>query len=437
VLDLQNDGLPAQTLAQFFTRPELAARPVILADESGQIGIRDMHRLAVLAREQGARLILSGDTRQHGAVAASDALVLLERYARVPVAKLKTIRRQDPRLVERPDKKAVAAYRSAVRLASRGKAPEALDALDRLGWVREHRPEEGRRLLAESYLQSLERRERPLIAAQTWQEVDAVNAAVRAALSDAGRLGSSVRLPAYRAADLTGAEKQDAESYPAGTKVYFLRTYGRYRRGDICPVAGANANGVILLKSGRCTTLSYRYADRVAPVQERILDLAPGDRLQLKMNGRSLDGQPLANGELVTVREILPTGAIAVETDRGRRKTLGAGQRIFNYGYATTSYGSQGKTVDTVLFSDAGSKLATHQKQFYVTISRGRRRALIFTPDKAALRRAVAAEGHRPLASEAAKQGAAARHRLTVGDWHRNESAGLAPKAAINAGIRR
>jgi conjugative relaxase-like TrwC/TraI family protein len=437
VLDLQNDGLPAQTLAQFFTRPELAARAVILADESGQIGIRDMHRLAVLAREQGARLILSGDTRQHGAVAASDALVLLERYARVPVAKLRTIRRQDPRLVERADKKAVAAYRSAVRLASRGKAPEALDALDRLGWVREHHPEEGRRLLAESYLQSLDRRERPLIAAQTWREVDAVNAAVRAALGDAGRLGPSVRLPSYRTADLTAAEKQDADSYPAGAKVYFLRTYGRYRRGEICPVAGANANGVILLKSGRRTTLSYRYADRVAPVEERILDLAPGDRLQLKMNGRSLDGQPLANGELVTIREILPSGAIAVETDRGRRKTLGAGQRIFNYGYATTSYGSQGKTVDTVLFSDAGSKLATHQKQFYVTISRGRRRALIFTPDKAALRRAVAAEGHRPLAIEGAKQGPAVRHRAAVADWHRKEIARLTSKPAQNAGIRR
>ena len=437
VIDLQNDGLPAQTLAQFFNRSELPERAVILADESGQIGIRDMHRLAVLARDRGARLILSGDTRQHGAVAASDALVLLERYARVPVAKLKTIRRQDPRLVERSEKKAVAAYRSAVRLASRGRAPEALDALDRLGWVREHRPEEGRRLLAQSYLQSLERRERPLIAAQTWREVDAVNAAVRAAMNDTGRLGPSVRLSSYRAADLTAAEKQDADSYPTGTKVFFLRSYGRHRRGEICPVAGANAKGVILRRNGRRTTLSYRYAERLAPVEERALDLAPGDRLQLKMNGRSLDGQPLANGELVTVREIRPDGAITVETDRGRRKILGPGQRVFNYGYATTSYGSQGKTVDTVLFSDAGSRAATHQKQFYVTISRGRRRALIFTPDKAALRRAVSAEGHRILAIEGAKQGPAARRHAAITDWHRHRRAGPIASPAQTTGIRR
>jgi ATP-dependent exoDNAse (exonuclease V) alpha subunit len=419
VLDLQNDGLPAQTLAQFLTHPVLPERAVILADESGQIGIRDMHRLAVIVQASGARLILSGDTRQHGAVAASDALVLLERYARVPVAKLKTIRRQDPRLVKRAERKAVAAYRSAVRLASRGRAADALDALDRLGWVLEHQPEEGRRLLAQGYLQSLDRGERPLIAAQTWSEVDAVNDAVRAALDAARRLGLSTRLSSYRAADLTAAEKQDAGSYPEGTQVFFLRAYGRHRCGDICPVAGANARGLTLLKNGRRTTLSYRYTDRLVPVQERPMELSPGDRLQLKMNGRSLDGRTIANGELVTVREILPDGAIAVESDRKVRKILGPRQRVFNYGYATTSYGSQGKTVDTVLFSDAGSRLATHQKQFYVTISRGRRRAFIFTPDKAALRRAVSAEGNRTLAIEGARQGPAARRRASPTDWHR------------------
>ena len=50
---------------------------------------------------------------------------------------------------------------------------------------------------------------------------------MRGALNEAGRLGPSARLSSYRAADLTAAEKQDAGSYPPGTKVFFLRTYGR------------------------------------------------------------------------------------------------------------------------------------------------------------------------------------------------------------------
>lgn len=123
VLDLERDGLPAQTLARALADGSVPPRAAILLDEASQVGIRDLSRLTELARKANARLILSGDTRQHGAVAASDALVLLERYAGLPVAKLRTIRRQDPSLVpSREEKRAVAQYRLAVKLASRGKA---------------------------------------------------------------------------------------------------------------------------------------------------------------------------------------------------------------------------------------------------------------------------------------------------------------------------
>jgi len=133
------------------------------------------------------------------------------------------------------------------------------------------------------------------------------------------------------------------------------------------------------------------------------MEIAPGDRLQIKWNGRSTDDQPLVNGELVTVRGIFADGRISVENDRGLTKVLGPEQRLFNYGYAMTSYSSQGKTVDTVLFADSGCKPATNQKQWYVTISRARRRILVFTPDKAALRQTIAADGHRQLAVEVPK----------------------------------
>jgi ATP-dependent exoDNAse (exonuclease V) alpha subunit len=143
------------------------------------------------------------------------------------------------------------------------------------------------------------------------------------------------------------------------------------------------------------------------------MEIASGDRLQIKWNGRSSDNQPLVNGELVTVQGLLADGRISVENDRGQKKVLGPEQRLFNYGYAMTSYSSQGKTVDTVLFADSGCKQATNQKQWYVTISRARRRILIFTPDKAALRQTIAADGHRPLAIEGQKIAQAnARHRV-------------------------
>ena len=56
---------------------------VVVVDEAGQIGGRQMLELMRLVRERNARMILSGDTRQHGAVEASDALLAIERHAGV------------------------------------------------------------------------------------------------------------------------------------------------------------------------------------------------------------------------------------------------------------------------------------------------------------------------------------------------------------------
>ena len=89
-----------------------------------------------------------------------------------------------------------------------------------------------------------------------------------------------------------------------------------------------------------------------------------------------------------------------IELSDGR--VLNKSFREFLPGYAVTSYGSQGRTVDYVLFSDSTVKAATNAQQWYVTISRGRRGVRIFTSDKEQLRENVARSGHRPLAMELA-----------------------------------
>jgi len=73
-------------------------------------------------------------------------------------------------------------------------------------------------------------------------------------------------------------------------------------------------------------------------------------------------------------------------------------------GYAVTSYASQGKSVDHVLFSDSAVKAATNQQQWYVTISRGKKGVQIFTADKIQLRQNVLRSGGRELALDIAKE---------------------------------
>ncbi len=95
-----------------------------------------------------------------------------------------------------------------------------------------------------------------------------------------------------------------------------LQRYGRFAKGELCPIAGTKERGLVLIKDGRRSTMSYQYANRVAVAAEKEIEVAPGDRLQLKFNGKSKEGHSIANGELVTVRRINADGSLKVEDDR-------------------------------------------------------------------------------------------------------------------------
>lgn len=399
VSDLSADGLPAQTVSRFLASGSLELGAVVIIDEAGQIGAKQLQAVIGRVAAQRGRLILSGDTRQHGAVAASDALRAIESYGGVRAAEIQTIRRQDPdRAKSASEREQILRYRAAVKAASAGDVAGSFATLDRLGWVRELREDERRAALSAEYLGATKRGESALVVAQTWAEVRSVNDAIRGELRKAGQLGTGRTVETFQAIDATTAQKRDPAFYAPGQRIYFVQQYGRCRSGDCLEVAGTTARGLVVLKNGRRSHVSFRYADRFAVVQGVPLEMAPGDRVQLKFNGRSAEGRALDNGELVTVRALHSSGEIAVECHDGSTKTLSAAQRLFNRGYAVTSYASQGKTVDTVIFSDAANRAATNENQWYVTISRGRKRVVVFTSDKATLQENARRLAPRPLA---------------------------------------
>jgi hypothetical protein len=409
VQDLQADGLRAGTLAHFLQQKQLARDAVVIVDEAGQIGARQLAELIRLVRANHGRLILSGDTRQHGAVAASDALRAIEKHAGLKPAVIQTIRRQDPKLGESTQQRTfIRAYRKAVKAAAGGNVAASFDALDRLGCIRVVGDENRRHALASEYLAAIERKEKALVVAQTREEVRNVNEVIRAKLREAGKLGAGANFTTYEPVDLGEAQKRDSRFYREGQYACFIRGYGRFARGELCPIVGANERGVVIEKNGVQSTMSYRYTDRLTVAVAKETEIAVGDRLQLKFNGQSVEGLRLNNGELVTVCEVTPDGSLVVEAGAGARKTLAPAQRLLVRGYAVTSYGSQGKTVDTVMLADAGNRAATDAHQWYVTISRGRKRVLVFTPDKEALRVHVQQAGERALAMDLKPEGAPA-----------------------------
>jgi len=387
-------------VASFLLKGELPERAVVVVDEAGQIGGRQMLDLMRLARERNARVILSGDTRQHGAVESSDALRAIERHSGVRPIELHTIRRQDPTLGRDADERArIRQYRKAVESAAAGKMGESFERLDNMDAVVSCGLGEQADKLADEYLRLAEQNASAVVISQTWTEVHRVNSRVRDALKAKGLLGAKdTTVQVFDRLDLTNAQKRDERFYPQDAVIVFNQKVREAALGAKGKVAGILKSSVLVEVDGRFVTVSNKMLDRISICQPRELPIAEGDRLHLKANRRLASGRRVTNGEIITAKAVHADGAIELSDGRVLDKSF----REFLPGYAVTSYGSQGKTVDYVLFSDSTIKAATNTQQWYVTISRGRRGIRIFTSDKEQLRENVARSGHRPLAMELA-----------------------------------
>ena len=399
IVDMERDGFPSPTtVTNFLLKRELVGGAVIVVDEAGQIGGRQMSELLRLARERNARVILSGDTRQHGAVEASDALLAIERYSGIKPVELHTIRRQDPALGRsKKESSEIKRYRKAVEVAAAGKLAESFERLDKMGAVVSCGLGEQADKLADEYVRLTEEKASAVVVSQTWAEVHRVNSKVRDGLKGKGLLGANdVMVQALDKLDLTNAQKRDKRFYPQDAVIVFNQKVRQTEPGMRGKLAGIRKASVLVEIDGKCVTVSNKVLDKITVCLPRGIPVAQGDKLHLKANRKLVSGARVTNGELVAVKSVQPNGKIELADGRILDKSF----REFLPGYAVTSYGSQGKTVDYVLFSDSTIKAATNAQQWYVTISRGRRGVRIFTPDKEQLRENLARSGHRPLALE-------------------------------------
>jgi len=402
-LDLKKSFGDTQTVSEFLAQRQMLPGSVVIVDEAGQMGGGQMRELLNFAKMNQGRVILSGDTRQHGAVEASDALRAIERYAGLEAARLTRIRRQNPKAGEtKSERKRIKQYRAAVQKAQHGQYAESFDRLEKLGAVVECQTiDEQRERLVADYLALSGKKKSTVIVSQTWSEIREINERIRIGLQMAGLIGKNNSMAkAYERLDLTEAQKRDKRFYPVNGVIVFNRETGDFAKGEVGRLLVVTPTHLLVKSERREQKVSFKLLNRITVCQPVEMMLAEGDRLQLKANASLSSGKELVNGELVTVKAVNPNGQIELSDGR----VLPASYREFVRGYAVTSYGSQGKTVEHVLFSDSAVKAATNNQQWLVTISRGTRAVKIFTQNKEQLRENVTRLGDRELAIEFVKQ---------------------------------
>jgi Ti-type conjugative transfer relaxase TraA len=253
-------GIASRTIASLeyawkAEREQLTSKDVLVIDEAGMIGSRQMERVLSAARVAGAKVVLIGDPEQLQAIEAGAAFrALAERHG---AAEITTVRRQhEPwqrdatrELATGRTEQALERYAAAGMVMAADTRAEARVALV-AGWdaARQERPEKSR-----------------IILAYTRDDVRDLNELARAQLRAAGEL---------RTPDQVVQTERGARAFAAGDRIMFQRNE-RGLGGD-----GRGRDGVAV-KNGTLGT---------------VLEVASsGERLTVR-----LDGQDKGSGREVT-----------------------------------------------------------------------------------------------------------------------------------------
>jgi conjugative relaxase-like TrwC/TraI family protein len=395
---LRSEGFAeADTVAKFLADERLQASAhgqVLWIDEAGLVGTRSLAKVFQLAGALDARIILSGDVRQHGPVDRGLPLRLLETEAGMVSAEIKTIRRQGGR------------YRDAVRLLSDGLTIEGFDVLADLGWVREVGDGERNAILADEYHVNLASGKTALVVAPTHAEGRLVTDAIRSTLRDSGLLATDEHVYTRLVVkNLTVAERRLPTHYAIGDAIEFQTRAPGFHLGVRYTVSRVGRSSVAVVDaSGLASVLPLKHAERFSVYTSHAIPIAVGDRIRITKNGWSVGRKSrLDNGRLDTVTGFTADGEIELTS----RAVLGRDFGHFAHGYAITSLASQGKTVDRVLLAVSSLSFpATGKEQFYVSASRGRERVTVFTDDRDALRTAILRSDPKTSATELVRDGA-------------------------------
>ena len=183
-------GIESRTLASLESawrngKDELSSRDVLVIDEAGMIGSRQLGRVLEAAEQAGAKVVLLGDDKQLAAIEAGAALRGVVQQ--VGAAEITEVRRQ----------KAAWAREAAEKFA-RGCVADGLAAYAQRGHVQmQETRETARKALAATYVGD-QGKGSQIILAHANTDVQALNQAVREARKERGELAESARFMAER-----------------------------------------------------------------------------------------------------------------------------------------------------------------------------------------------------------------------------------------------
>ena len=170
------------TIAKLLKDKSLAENSILIIDEAGQVGTKDLRKIIDLVNSKKSKLILVGEDKQLDAIEHGGALKYLSQPKILGTTRVETIKRQR----EPWAREVVANFRD-------GKADKALQVLDEKGLLNfSDNAEKTKDLLVEKWnnYRINNPHKKSLLLAQRWQDVTQLNDKVRSILQAEGKIDS-------------------------------------------------------------------------------------------------------------------------------------------------------------------------------------------------------------------------------------------------------
>ena len=380
---LRNEGLEAHTLASFLRTKDkpIDDRTLIVLDESGVVGSRQMEQLMRVVEKVGARMVLLGDTKQTEAIEAGMPFAQLQREG-MQTARISEIQRQqDPVL------------KLAVEHAAGGRAAASLEHVRHVEEL-EDATQRHHAVVADFIKLDAGDRDKTLIVAGTNEARREINEMVRASLDLAGK---GRHVDTLLRVDMTQAQRRFAPSYKPGLIIQPERDYTKVGlvRGETYRVKEALPGNSLVVQrpDGTHTAINPRKVTKLSVYYLERTELTVGDTIRINRNDPARD---LTNGDRMRVAGVIG-GLVQLESverqnDRPVRslELLASNPLHLEHAYASTVHSSQGLTSDRALIALDTKSRTTSMNLYYVAISRARREARIYTNSLKSLPTAIA-----------------------------------------------
>lgn len=359
----EQSGIKSTTLHSYLLKkPNTSEKEKIyLVDEASLVGSNQTAELIAKSKEENARIVFIGDTKQFTSISAGGIFQQLQNHG-MSTANMNEALRQKTQILKDVVK--------AINTNNTDKAFELLEK-EKANFIETNN-------ISSQVFEEWKQNKDALIISSTNKTRNEVNNLIRGHLNFKTQEILAIR----EGAKLMDVEQFFAQNYKKDQVIFIQKNIKGFKPGEEAIITSIDTkNQTITVTKGEENAKEQtidvsQFGDRIQAFNKTKKEFGIGEKIMFTKNDKKLD---VKNGETALISNIAKNGDLTVKIGEKEITFNSKTYNYFDYGYATTDYKAQGATADNVIIA-ANAEMAS-KNSFYVQITRAKHGVKVITDD--------------------------------------------------------